>query len=52
MRMRKKMYMRVLRENSKDSFEKYNFLLNQDDDEAKSEKRQGLTRELSRMYYP
>ena len=47
----KKMYMRVLRENSKDSFEKYNFLLNQDDDEA-NHKRQGLTRELSRIVLP
>ena len=49
----KKMYMRVLRENSKDSFQKYNFLLNQNDDEAKSDlDRQGLTRELSRIVLP
>ena len=49
----KKMYMRVLRENSQDSFEKYNFLLNQDDDEAKpDQERQGLTRELSRIVLP
>ena len=47
----KKMYMKVLRENSKDSFEKYNFLLNQDDDEV-NQKRQGLTRELSRIVLP
>ena len=47
----KKMYMKVLRENSKDSFEKYNFLLNQDDDEV-NHKRQGLTRELSRIVLP
>ena len=49
----KKMYMRVLRENSKDSFQKYNFLLNQNDDEAKPDlDRQGLTRELSRIVLP
>ena len=49
----KKMYMRVLRENSKDSFQKYNFLLNQNDDEAKPDlERQGLTRELSRIVLP
>ena len=47
----KKMYMKVLIENSKDSFEKYNFLLNQDDDEV-NQKRQGLTRELSRIVLP
>ena len=47
----KKMYMKVLRENSKDSFEKYNFLLNQNDDEV-NPKRQGLTRELSRIVLP
>ena len=49
----KKMYLRVLRENSKDSFQKYNFLLNQNDDEAKPDlERQGLTRELSRIVLP
>ena len=49
----KKMYMRVLRENSKDTFQKYNFLLNQNDDEAKPDlDRQGLTRELSRIVLP
>ena len=49
----KKMYMRVLRENSQDSFQKYNFLLNQNDDEAKPDlDRQGLTRELSRIVLP
>ena len=49
----KKMYMRVLRENSKDTFQKYNFLLNQNDDEAKPDlERQGLTRELSRIVLP
>ena len=49
----KKMYMRVLRENSQDSFQKYNFLLNQNDDEAKPDlERQGLTRELSRIVLP
>ena len=49
----KKMYMRVLRENSKDSFQKYNFLLNQNDNEAKPDlERQGLTRELSRIVLP
>ena len=49
----KKMYLRVLRENSKDSFQKYNFLLNQNDDEAKPDlDRQGLTRELSRIVLP
>ena len=49
----KKIYMRILRENSKDSFKKYNFLLNQDVDEAKVDpKRQGLTRELSRVVLP
>ena len=47
----KKMYMKVLRENSKDSFQKYNFLLNQDDHEV-NKKRQGLTRELSRIVLP
>ena len=47
----KKLYMRVLRENSKDSFKKYNFLLNQNDDEVDS-KRQGLARELSRIVLP
>ena len=49
----KKMYLRVLRENSQDSFQKYNFLLNQNDDEAKPDlDRQGLTRELSRIVLP
>ena len=49
----KKMYMRLLRENSQDSFQKYNFLLNQNDDEAKpDQERQGLTRELSRIVLP
>jgi thymidylate synthase (FAD) len=49
----KKMYMRVLRENSKDSFQKYNFLLNQNYDEVKPDlDRQGLTRELSRIVLP
>jgi len=49
----KKIYMRILRENSKDSFKKYNFLLNQDVDEEKVDpKRQGLTRELSRVVLP
>tara|TARA_Y100000022_G_C13222651_1_gene363208 strand:- start:417 stop:1343 length:927 start_codon:yes stop_codon:yes gene_type:complete len=49
----KKMYMRVLKENSQDSFQKYNFLLNQNDDEAKpDQERQGLTRELSRIVLP
>ena len=47
----KKMYMKVLRENSKDSFKKYNFLLNQEDEEV-NKKRQGLTRELSRIVLP
>ena len=47
----KKMYMKVLRENSKDSFKKYNFLLNQEEDEV-NKKRQGLTRELSRIVLP
>jgi thymidylate synthase (FAD) len=49
----KKMYMRLLRKNSQDSFQKYNFLLNQNDDEAKPDlERQGLTRELSRIVLP
>ena len=47
----KKLYMKVLKENSIDSFKKYNFLLNQDED-YEDLKRQGLTRELSRIVLP
>ncbi len=49
----KKIYMDILKENSKKSFKSYNFLLNQRDDEVDSDnERRGLARELSRMVLP
>ena len=48
--MKKKIY-EGFKRNSKESFKKYNFLLNQDDDEIDIN-RQGLTRELSRIVLP